>query len=76
MVKSTDIFCSNDLYKCGVFEVYFLIFISINPIFFVFWYKMSWFLLTILYVESMEYNDVVYRSREKEIIKVRERRKQ
>ena len=37
---------------------------------------MSWFLLTILYVESMEYDDVVYRSREKEIIKVRERKKQ
>lgn len=34
MVKSTDIFCSNDLYKRGVFEVYFVIFISINPIFF------------------------------------------
>lgn len=37
---------------------------------------MSWFLLTILYVESMEYDDVVYRSREKEIIKVREGKKQ
>ena len=37
---------------------------------------MSWFLLTILYVESMEYDDFVYRSRDKEIFKVREEKKQ